>query len=264
MLTIKTYLFAPILLAAFGCLSVSQPAKAPDKKFDLYILAGQSNMAGRGEITSDFKDMSHPAVFVLNKQLEWQPAKHPLHFDKPGVAGVGPGLSFGIDMAQSDRSIKIGLIPCAVGGTSIEKWTEGAYDPATKTYPYEDAVLRIKEAMKYGEIKGIIWHQGESNSNAASLNEYPEKLEALLKKFKALVGNAKLPVVLGELGQYKAGYRTFNLTLQKMPDRIDHLAVASSEGLKDKGDGTHFDSVSAHEFGKRFAAKMKMLQGRDR
>jgi hypothetical protein len=49
--------------------------------------------------------------------------------------------------------------------------------------------------------------------------------------------------------------------LKQMPERVENLAIAASEGLVDKGDGTHFDGPSAHEFGKRFAARMKQLQG---
>jgi hypothetical protein len=253
--------FIAVLLVGVSCRSRVEAPKSPDKKMELYILAGQSNMAGRGEITPDLKDLSQPQVLALNKQLQWQPARHPLHFDKPGISGVGPGLSFGIEMAKTNSSVNIGLIPCAVGGTSIEKWTEGAYDEATNTHPYDDAVVRIREAMKHGMVKGIIWHQGESNSGTSSLQDYPQKLEDLLKKLRALTGNNKLPVVIGELGQYKSNYRAFNLMLKQMPERVENLAIAASEGLVDKGDGTHFDGPSAHEFGKRFAARMKQLQG---
>ncbi len=60
-----------------------------DSNFHLYILMGQSNMAGRGEITEKYRNESHPWVFMLDKNNNWVPAHHPLHFDKP-VAAVGP------------------------------------------------------------------------------------------------------------------------------------------------------------------------------
>src|SRR3569623_711860 len=71
-------------------------AQSADQKFDLYILVGQSNMAGRGKITDEFAAQHHDRVFMFTKDKQWVLAKHPLHFDKPTAVGVGPGLAFGI------------------------------------------------------------------------------------------------------------------------------------------------------------------------
>lgn len=230
-----------------------------DSNFHLYILMGQSNMAGRGEITEEYKNKNHPAVFMLNKNNEWVPAHHPLHFDKP-VAGVGPGLSFAIKMATQNPGIKIGLIPCAVGGTSINSWKPGGYDSATKTHPYDDAEIRIKSAMKSGVIKGMLWHQGESDSKPEAANKYLPKLQTLIAQIRAMCNNKKLPVVAGELGRYKEQYQNINLQLTRLPSIVAFTAVASSEGLTDKGDSTHFNSASAETLGERFAEKMILLE----
>jgi len=64
-----------------------------NKKFHLYILMGQSNMAGRGPLTEDLKQLQNNRVYVLDKNNKWKIAKHPLHFDKPTMAAAGPGLS---------------------------------------------------------------------------------------------------------------------------------------------------------------------------
>src|SRR5690606_30398343 len=128
-------------------------AQQPDKNTHIYILMGQSNMAGRGKITEEYKNQQHGRVIMLNKENEWVQAKHPLHFDKPKAAGVGLGLTFGISMAEAYPGVTIGLVPCAVGGTTIAKWSPGGYDSVTNTHPYDDALLRIKEAMKKGQIK---------------------------------------------------------------------------------------------------------------
>lgn len=82
----------------------------PDQNFDLYLLIGQSNMAGRGEITPDLKEEGNQRVYMLDRQNKWVPARHPLHFDKP-IAGVGPGLGFGIAMAEANPLKKIGVDP---------------------------------------------------------------------------------------------------------------------------------------------------------
>lgn len=241
-------------------LCLAQVAKEADPKLAIYLLIGQSNMAGRGVVTAEFSDISNPNVFVWSNNHTWEIARHPLHYDKPSMAGVGPGLAFGIAMQAANPEWKIGLVPCAVGGTSIDAWQPSALDKATNTHPYDDAVLRIREAMKYGVVKGIIWHQGEANSGEQNIAAYLTKLNELVTRIRNVVGNGELPVVIGELGRFKERYQVFNLMLVDAPKVISNLAVATSEELVDKGDSTHFDSPSATSLGQRFAEKMIELQ----
>lgn len=230
------------------------------QQFDLYILIGQSNMAGRGYITPEIKDEHNDRVYSFTKDKQWVLAKHPLHFDKPKVAGVGPGLTFGITMAQANPKAKIGLIPCAVGGTPIEHWAPGAYDKATNTHPYDDAVERIKAAMAYGTIKGVVWHQGEANSKPEKAKIYLSQLTELIQRIRTLVGNPNLPFIVGELGRYRPVYANINTELAKLPGMVPLTAVASSEGLVHRGDTTHFNGPSAQEMGRRMAAQMIKVQ----
>src|SRR5690606_13654847 len=101
--------------------------------------------------------------------------------------------------------------------------------------------------------------QGEGDSNPMSASVYLEKLEALIGRVRALVGNPNLPVVAGQLARYREGYQLINQELVKLPGSVPHTAVVSSEGLWHRGDGTHFDSPSASEFGRRFAKGMLVL-----
>ena len=234
-------------------------AQSPNPNFELYILAGQSNMAGRGVITDVEKPEGNDSVFMLTKDLHWVKAHHPLHFDK-AIAGVGPGLAFGVAMVAAHPGRRIGLIPCAVGGTPIEHWLPGAYDSATKTHPYDDAVARINFAMQYGTIKGIIWHQGEANSAPGQASKYLVQLTELINRFRTLTNNPQLPFVAGELGRFLATSDNINQQLELLPKIVAHTAVASSDGLTDKGDQLHFNATSANELGKRYAAKMIALQ----
>src|SRR5690606_30767598 len=188
-------------------------AQKQDSSFHIYILAGQSNMAGRGPLTEAYQSLRHERVRMSTKDQEWVPAKHPVHFDKPKAAGVGPGLSFGIEMAEADPGVTIGLVPCAVGGTPISRWAPGAFDPNTKTYPYNDAVARIMEAMKYGVIEGVIWHQGEGDSNADAAPRYLGRLSELINRIRTVVGDPDLPFVVGELGRYRPNYALINNVL---------------------------------------------------
>lgn len=239
--------------------SFSKPEQ-PDPKFHLYLLVGQSNMAGRGIITAEYSGLSQPNVLMLDKEGKWVTASHPLHFDKPARAGVGPGLAFGLEMAKANPSVRIGLIPCAVGGTAIESWQPAAMDLATGKYPYDDAVARLRIAMKSGMIKGIIWHQGEANSKAERSAGYLENLETLIGRLRQAAGDNNLPFVAGELGHYRDNYQLVNDQLKQLPGKVKNTALAGSEGLIHKGDKTHFDAASATELGKRFAAKMILLQ----
>ncbi|MHA4893574.1 sialate O-acetylesterase [Pedobacter sp. PWIIR3] len=245
-------------LLAWSTLALGQSPRP--KKLELYILVGQSNMAGRGKIDSIFVNEGNDHVLMFNRAGEWVKAHHPVHFDKPKAAGVGPGLAFGIDMAIAHPRAQIGLIPCAVGGTAIERWQPGAYDAATKTHPYDDAVERIKKAMAYGVVKGIIWHQGEANSSPQNSVSYLAQLKELVGRLRALVGNPKLPFIVGELGTFRKAFVQFNNKLDSVPLLIPYAGLASSKGLVHKGDSTHFDGNSAQMLGKRFAAEMIRLQ----
>ena len=237
-------------------------AQQPDKNTHIYILMGQSNMAGRGKITEEYKNQQHDRVIMLDKENRWVSGRHPLHFDKPRAAGVGPGLSFGISMAEAYPGVTIGLVPCAVGGTPIRKWTPGGYDSVTNTHPYDDALKRIKQAMKKGEIKGIVWHQGEGDSGVQSSKVYVDKLTELIARVRKEVGSAELPFIVGQLAMYRDNYQFINRELPKLTVKVPYTAIVSSEGLWHKGDGTHFDSPSASEYGRRYAEGMLQLQGK--
>jgi len=89
----------------------------------LFLLVGQSNMAGRGAVAND-GNPPDPDVLMLTKDSEWVPAKHPIHFDKP-VAGVGLALEFARQIRKEFPTSRIGLIPCAIGGSSLDDWQPG-------------------------------------------------------------------------------------------------------------------------------------------
>ena len=246
----------PFLLICLPFAVIAQP----DQHFELYVLIGQSNMAGRGALTEALKAEGNDSLFSLNKEKQWVIARHPLHFDKPAVVGVGPGLTFGIEMVKANGGKRIGLIPCAVGGSPIEHWLPGAFDSATNTHPYDDAVARIAVAMKQGVIKGVCWHQGESNSQPGKAVEYLTQLTALITRLRELTGNPRLPFVAGELGRFLSTADNINQQLALLPKLVPFTAVVSSAELADKGDHLHFDAAAANELGKRYALAMQALQ----
>jgi hypothetical protein len=244
---------------------------AQNNSYDLYILIGQSNMAGRGKIEAQ-DTVVHKRVLTLNKNNEWVPAKDPIHFDKK-VAGVGLGRTYGIEMAKANPQATIGLIPCAVGGSGIDTWKPGGYHQQTKLHPWDDMEKRVNIAMQNGTIKGILWHQGESDSHPDKCYTYKQKLEDLVKRIRFLANNPDLPFVAGELGKFKIkGNRTMYNQLQPAPAEVViqatkevtgkdiNAAFVSSKGLKHKGDNTHFGADSYRKLGKRYAKAMQKLQ----
>src|ERR1700722_12544886 len=107
-----------ILIAMVLCSSLYAQEK------QLFLLIGQSNMAGRGVVEEQDKEII-PGVFMLNKEMAWVPAIDPLHFDKPAVAGVGLGRTFAKTLQWASPGAPIGLIPAAFGGTSLDEWKPG-------------------------------------------------------------------------------------------------------------------------------------------
>ncbi len=237
------------------------------RNFHLYILAGQSNMAGRGQVQE--QDMqTHPRVYVLNQGNEWELAKDPLHFDKLGIVGVGPGLAFGKAMAGYKKRVRIGLIPCAAGGSPISSWAKGGYHKQTKSHPYDDAVIRAKAAMQDGVIKGIIWHQGESDSKPEKIQVYQAKLEKLIANFRRDSGDEKLPFVVAKLADFyverNPNAESINKILENIPNIVENTACVDVSGFTHKGDVLHFDTKSSRELGRRYAEQMIKLERRNK
>ncbi len=264
-----------IPLLALGLAVLAGPARAagPGKdapavklpareNFHLYLLIGQSNMAGRGKLDAQHA-VSNERVLKFTKANAWTPADEPLHFDKP-VAAAGLGMSFARVMADAaGKDVTIGLIPCAVGGTPLSRWVQGGD-------LYKQALARAKAAMKDGTLKGILWHQGESDSGSEqTARSYGERLAKMVTDLRADLGAGDVPFVAGKLGEFlkregRGGkpscWPVVNEQIDALPQKLPHSAVADSAGLKDKGDKVHFDTPSLREFGKRYAAAMRKLQ----
>jgi hypothetical protein len=226
-----------------------------DKTFHLYLLIGQSNMAGRGEVEPQDKQV-HPRVFALDKSCKWVPATDPIHFDKPS-AGVGPGLTFGKTMAEFDPSVRIGLIPCAAGGSPITVWKPGGYWHGTNNMPYDNALHRTQLAMAQGALKGILWHQGEADSRRNEEELYENRLIALIGALRTHLGMPDIPFMVATLGDFFIESHPEGLivngALSRIPQRVRYTTCVESSGLDHKGDSLHFSAKAARELGRRYA-----------
>ena len=224
---------------------------APPKK--IFILLGQSNMAGRAAIES--KDtLSLSLVRLLNDQGVFEEARNPLNRYSNirkdiSMQKLGPGYTFASTVATKLQDT-IFMIVNARGGTAIERFMKN-----DSTGYYEKTIFRIKQAMKnYPDLKpeAIIWHQGESNRD--NYKNYIARLRTLTEDYRRDLNTPELPLIVGEIGEWNPKNRFISEKIKLIPDSIPNAYLVSSQNLKNI-DEFHFDTASQREFGKRYAAK---------
>ncbi|KAH6761829.1 carbohydrate esterase [Perilla frutescens var. hirtella] len=191
---------SPIFSSAVGC--------------NVIILAGQSNMVGQGGVvtfengTSNYWDRrtppecsSNPQILGLNNELLWEEAQDPLH---NGISlsncsqtqsdqghGVGPGMPFSNSLLKRDPTFGvIGLVPCAVGGTSIVEWRRGSC-------LYKRMLRRVGAALlEGGVLRGMLWYQGESDAVTLDLaHMYKMRLETFFTDLRSDLNCPSLPII---------------------------------------------------------------------
>lgn len=242
------------LVVAASSNAFAQPGteqKAPPKNLHVYLLIGQSNMAGRAAIPDEAGGVID-RCYLLNDKNQWEPARNPLNrYSSIGKGGgmqkLGPGDSFARKMLEQNKDISIGLIVNARGGTKIEQWL------GSKPESYWGARKRTKIALHGGTLKGVLWHQGESNINTA--DKYLENLQSLVANLRGDFGDTDLPFVAGQVHDSP----DINAQIAKIPEVAHATASVSSEGLTTT-DRWHFDTKSQLLLGERYAGQMIQLQ----
>lgn len=229
------------------------------ENFWIFVLAGQSNMAGRGFVEP--KDtISNKRILTINSDDQWVYAKEPLHFYEPNLTGLDCGLSFANTLLENvPEEVSIGIIPCSVGGSAIEQWLND------ETYRGVQLLSNFKSkvafAQKKGIVKGILWHQGESNAKSELIPEYEANLKKLTTTFRTFVKNDSLPLFIGQLGSYASPiqkskrWNSINSKISDFAKSDNNIHVINTQDLEHKGDTVHFDSKSQRLMGKRFALK---------
>jgi len=118
---------------------------------------------------------------------------------KKPIGGIGPGIYFARHILASTGR-KIGLIPCALGGSQITQW-----DPAGKLHGdstlYGAMLKRVRSAGSKN-IKGLIWYQGESEAMMGTYLSYEAKLMAMIDSFRKDLGRPDLPVLIVQIGKF--------------------------------------------------------------
>jgi alpha-L-fucosidase 2 len=204
----------------------------------------------------------------------WYPAIPPLC--RPS-AGLGPADYFGRTMVSNlPPNIKVGIVNVSIGGCKIELFEQDAYQTYAATAPkwmtntiatyggnpYAHLVKMGKLAQKDGVIKGILLHQGESNTND---REWPNKVKGVYDNLiKDLNLKAEeVPLLAGELmdAEQKGACASMNEIIDDLPKTVPTAHVISSQGCTGRPDHLHFTPAGYRELGKRYAEKMLSILG---
>lgn len=260
----KFFYLCTILLVLAGCASTNNRSGHKDHKatkmndrLDIYLLIGQSNMAGRAQILApDYDTLKGTFLFTGNTLNPWEPAVNPLNKYSTirrelSVQSLGPGYYFAKTLMANDPGMRIGLVVNARGGTSIDRWASDS------TY-FKDAVRRTMQALPSGSLKAILWHQGETD--VKKYRDYPDKIIKLINSFRNELNRPDLPFIAGELAEEKPNRAEFNIMLRETLAKVPYTAVVKATGLTTY-DSTHFDTPSMRILGERYAAETsKVLQ----
>lgn len=270
-------------LLFFALLLASLTVTAGDKNFHIYLCFGQSNMEGNAKfepqdtcgISDRFQVMSTIDCPDLGRvKGQWYRAVPPLC---RCYTGLTPADYFGRTLVQSlPDDIKVGIVHVAVGGCRIELYDKDQYQAYADTVPdwmknmireydgnpYGRLVEMARLAQKDGVIKGILLHQGESNTGDP---EWPAKVKKVYESLLADLGlNAEdVPLLAGEVvpADQKGVCASMNTIIDTLPLTIPTAHVIPSRGCPAAQDNLHFTAQGYRMLGTRYARKMLELLG---
>jgi len=256
--------------AAVGNAKAADPWRIPsDKgKFHIFLLMGQSNMSGYGRLLPADRTPVPRVVELPTRykgELKWGPAAHPLH-NRLKSDRFGLGLSFAAEYLKDKPGVVVGLIPVARGGAAIDRLKKG-------TGVYSDAMKKAAFAVQQGTIKGVLWHQGESDTvREAAAASYEKKLHQLIADLRKDLKDAELPFIVGNLAEFYGTSREHNQPdrvkridkvrgiLRALPSRIKHTGFVESKGCSSPDKHmVHFDRKSYILLGRRYARVYKAV-----
>lgn len=255
-----------------------------DQDFYIFLCFGQSNMEGfpgieeqdKTNVNDRFKVLAAVDFPELNREKgHWYTAVPPLC--RPGT-GLSPVDYFGRTLVASlPENIKVGVVVVAVAGCKIELFEKNKYQEYASTAPswmkniikqydgdpYNYLVNMAKLAQKYGVIKGILLHQGESNTGDT---EWPDKVKGIYDNLiKDLNLDAeKVPLLAGEVvnADEQGACASMNKIIDELPETIPNSFVISSADCAARPpDHLHFTAEGYRKLGTRYGEKMLSLLG---
>jgi hypothetical protein len=255
-------------------------AQQPDPNFYIFLCFGQSNMEGSGPIEDQDKTVDDRfQVFAVvdapsldREKGHWYPAIPPLCRERTRLC---PADYFGRTLVEKlPEPIRVGVINVSVAGTKIELFDEDTMHEVVDSAedwkaaiirqydgnPYARLVEAAKLAQRDGVIKGILLHQGESNTND---HAWPRKVQAIYESLldDLSLDAASVPLLAGELvhADQQGRCASMNQVIAKLPDAIPTAHVVSSSGVPCVPDRLHFSSEGYRELGRRYAETMLPL-----
>lgn len=226
-----------------------------DNEIRSYLLIGQSNMAGRGNV-GEVPPIDNQNCLML-RNGRWQKMTEPINpdraiFEGEFRSGICLAASFADEVARSTGG-RVGLIPCADGGTKLRQWMPGEV-------LYDHAVMMTKLAMRSSRLCGILWHQGESDClHDETVATYTERFIEMMTSLRRDLGAEDVPLMIGELSEHidpswSRGDRMaqMNANFREIAEKLPYCGVVSAKELTLKPDGLHFDAPSLRVFGKRY------------
>ena len=272
---IKNYVLVLVLIL------VGQHSYSQDKNFQIYLSFGQSNMEGNAKIEPQdtvavdgrFQVLEAVNCPELGREMgKWYTAVPPLCRCKTGLTLTD---YFGRTMVESlPKNVKVGIINVAVGGCKIELFDKDKYESYVTTAPdwmkgmikdydgnpYGRLLEMAKIAQKSGVIKGILLHQGESNTGDTLWTKKVKIVYDNLVKDLNL-DPKKVPLLSGETVNEEQGgiCASMNKIIATLPQTIPNSYVISSRGCTVAKDNLHFDAAGYRELGRRYANKMLTL-----
>lgn len=187
---------------------------------DLWVLAGQSNMQGVGNMVN--VEEPDPLVHMLAMNNAWRIASDPLHilaespdsvhFDpakeseraaavegaRTGAKGAGLGMPFAKEMVRRTGR-PVGLVCCAHGGTSMDQWSPALKDQAGASL-YGSMMRQFQAAG--GKVRGVLWYQGESDANPDASLVFKQKFVDFVAAVRADFGDPNLPFYSVQIGRF--------------------------------------------------------------
>jgi sialate O-acetylesterase len=224
---------------------------------DLYVLAGQSNMVGRAPLIDPAPP--DPRVRLLTPEDVWTVARDPIHeaLTRDGrLLGIGLGLPFAREMVQR-TGVPVGLVPCAVGGTSLAQWSPDLRGQLRRSL-YGNFLARAKMA---GPAKAILWYQGEADAaSRETADSYARRFQALVRTMRADLGQPDVPIYYAQLSRYVIGkgYEGWDAVREAQRLSEDPLQPAGMVATIDLtlADPIHLDRAGLETVGKRFASRI--------
>lgn len=251
---------------------VLRTRQAPPRRRLVFLLWGQSNMAGRGAPGEHYVAGSNDVMAHDAGSGAWRVAREPLRRDRPDKdPGVGPGVSFGVELLRLRRlhgaeRVRVGLVPSAVGGSALREWKSNGGKHYAAALAHARAAL---ESSGDCELAGILWHQGESDAiEAEDAATYSKRLRALIARARLDLAAPALPFLVGELGTFLPNRKSpsgipmlpFSGDVSRQlreivegPASVPHTRFVSSASLGHRGDALHFSTAAQLELGKRYA-----------